>query len=305
MAKIVTITNPLTGQPAQVDQLDHTAQQIDDGLNIARNVSNQNLLDNWYLPNPVNQRGITTNWTSGYGPDRWLTYTPINAEISSAGLTLHMTGGTTGVIAQILEEFLFNELVGKVCTFSVLFADGTMRSGSAQVSPSETTLFISDYPAFGQCYLQKSRALQIYFTQERTIKAAKLELGSQQTLAHQEDGNWVLNEMPNYADMLERCQYYSDLPTTWAPMTFYVADFIVFTVKTHRKMRVNLNSANVTLDSSKLEMHSNGAAQSGFTFSVYGGGDDFILVKAAKSGHGLSNAMLIVNNGGIYANANM
>ena len=30
MAKITTITNPLTGQPAQVDHLDHTAQQIDD-----------------------------------------------------------------------------------------------------------------------------------------------------------------------------------------------------------------------------------------------------------------------------------
>lgn len=32
MAKITTVTNPLTGQPAQVDQLDHTAQQIDDGV---------------------------------------------------------------------------------------------------------------------------------------------------------------------------------------------------------------------------------------------------------------------------------
>ena len=42
MAKITTITNPLTGQPAQVDQLDHTAQQIDDGLNIVRGVSNPN-----------------------------------------------------------------------------------------------------------------------------------------------------------------------------------------------------------------------------------------------------------------------
>ena len=30
MAQIVTITNPLTGQPAQVDQLEHTAQEIDD-----------------------------------------------------------------------------------------------------------------------------------------------------------------------------------------------------------------------------------------------------------------------------------
>ena len=32
MAKITTITNPLTGQPAQVDQLEHTAQQIDDAI---------------------------------------------------------------------------------------------------------------------------------------------------------------------------------------------------------------------------------------------------------------------------------
>lgn len=32
MAKIVDITNPLTGQPAKVDQLDHTAQEIDDAI---------------------------------------------------------------------------------------------------------------------------------------------------------------------------------------------------------------------------------------------------------------------------------
>ena len=32
MAQIVTITNPLTGQPAQVDPLDHTAQEIDDAI---------------------------------------------------------------------------------------------------------------------------------------------------------------------------------------------------------------------------------------------------------------------------------
>ena len=35
MAKITTITNPLTGQPAQVDQLDHTAQEIDDAIALA------------------------------------------------------------------------------------------------------------------------------------------------------------------------------------------------------------------------------------------------------------------------------
>ena len=32
MSQIVTITNPITGQPAQVDQLEHTAQEIDDAI---------------------------------------------------------------------------------------------------------------------------------------------------------------------------------------------------------------------------------------------------------------------------------
>lgn len=42
-----------------------------------------------------------------------------------------------------------------------------------------------------------------------TVKAVKLELGSQQTLAHQDaDGNWVLNEIPDYGEQLRRCQRY-------------------------------------------------------------------------------------------------
>ena len=66
MAKITTITNPLTGQPAQVDQLDHTAQQIDDAIaralpggaidSVLSAKPNPNLLDNWYFGNPVDQR---------------------------------------------------------------------------------------------------------------------------------------------------------------------------------------------------------------------------------------------------------
>ena len=41
------------------------------------------------------------------------------------------------------------------------------------------------------------------------ILAVKLELGSQQTLAHQDDnGNWQLNEIPDYGEQLARCQRY-------------------------------------------------------------------------------------------------
>jgi hypothetical protein len=45
------------------------------------------------------------------------------------------------------------------------------------------------------------------------LVAVKLELGSVQTLAHQDvDGNWVLNEIPNYAEQLAICSQYD--PTT-------------------------------------------------------------------------------------------
>ena len=44
------------------------------------------------------------------------------------------------------------------------------------------------------------------------IIAAKLELGTTQTLAHQENGVWQLNEIPNYADMLARCQWHQWVP---------------------------------------------------------------------------------------------
>ena len=44
---------------------------------------------------------------------------------------------------------------------------------------------------------------------EVIVYAVKLELGSQQTLAHQDaDGNWILNEIPDYGEQLRRCQRY-------------------------------------------------------------------------------------------------
>ena len=179
MAKITTITNPLTGQPAQVDQLEHTAQQIDDGLNIARGVSNPNLLDNWYFANPVNQRNVSgTIDAVGYFLDRWKLVSG-SVTIGSNGITLN------GTIVQILET-----AVGTDVTASALTTEGVVVAS----------------------YDNNSKTISLTGTGQ-TFVAAKLELGSQQTLAHQDaDGNWVLNEIPNYGEQLRRCQryYYRD-----------------------------------------------------------------------------------------------
>lgn len=311
-----TVITPFQGTDSfSTATFNNRISQINTGFSY---ISNPNLLDNWYFGNPVNQRGQTSYTGVGYGIDRWKMTGDGNPNLILGDNYITYNGVGNTNLAQDVEgkfagktltlSFLLKDPVN--CMIAIRKPDWNVFSGFAIRGDSGlysvTATIPNDYTEDRIRLTLCAGASGESVAHSAGIFASKLELGSQQTLAHQdESGNWVLNEIPNYADMLERCQYYSDLPTTWAPMTFYVADFIVFTVKTHRKMRVNLGDANVTLDSSKLAVHSMGAAQTGFSFSVYGGGDDYVLIKAAKTGHGLSTAMLTVENGGVYANANM
>ena len=53
----------------------------------------------------------------------------------------------------------------------------------------------------------------------------KLELGSTQTLAHKENGVWVLNEIPDYQTELLKCQRYYQLFRTSTLRPTYGADY--------------------------------------------------------------------------------
>ena len=175
MATIVEMINPLTGLPEQVDKLDHTAQEIDDAVGLAPQLSNPNLLDNWYFGNPVNQRNVSgTIDTVGYFLDRWKLVSG-SVTIGSNGITLN------GTIAQILET-----AVGAEVTASALTTEGVVAAS----------------------YDNNSKTISLTGTGQ-TFIAAKLELCSTQTLAHQdENGVWVLNEIPDYGEQLRKCQRY-------------------------------------------------------------------------------------------------
>lgn len=179
MATIVEMINPLTGLPEQVDKLDHTAQEIDDAVDLAPQLSNPNLLDNWYFGNPVNQRNVSgTIDAVGYFLDRWKLVSG-SVTIGSNGITLN------GTIVQILEK-----AVGTDVTASALTTKGVVAAS----------------------YDNNSKKISLTGTGQ-TFVAAKLELGSTQTLAHRENGVWVLNEIPDYGEQLARCQrYYQVIP---------------------------------------------------------------------------------------------
>ena len=187
----------------------------------------RNLLDNWYFGAPVNQRGKTVYSGAGYGIDRW------KAEAVTPNVTTIKDGyielSQNALISQLLEEPY--SLCGKQVTVSALTTTG-LYSATATVPSKEELSAITTDETIGVSYfavngnstgyvcLQHSKEhttkvmLRAYSGYTVGVIAVKLELGSQQTLAHQENGVWVLNELPDYGDELTKCMRYLQIIST-------------------------------------------------------------------------------------------
>ena len=193
------------------------------------NVVRPNLLHNWYFANCVNQRGQTEYLSTGYTVDGWkimtadTSVTVSRQEDGENRVTLRSTGSVIGVLRQVIENH--NELLGKTITISVLLSDGSFASKTGTV-PSQ---FPADDASVAAAILDKDGSgrycalfigsagslfvnLKVPPGGEMTVAAVKLELGSVQTMAHQDSsGKWVLNEIPDYGTELAKCQRYYQL----------------------------------------------------------------------------------------------
>ena len=149
-------------------------------------LSKPNLLDNWYFlygqvinndyseigTFPVNQRGQQSYSTAGsFIFDRW--------KLNSGSVTINQNGILlNGEIQQKLEHS-----VGLPVKATALLSDGTIMSAS---------------------YDDNLRIFKLSAT-NKTIVAAKLEVGTVQTLARKSGSTYILNDVPNYCDALQRC----------------------------------------------------------------------------------------------------
>lgn len=167
---------------------------------------NPNLLDNWYFGRPVNQRGKSEYTGSGYTVDRWTAKEGV-VSLSSSGLTLQ----NSTWLDQIIENLIEN----RIYTISLLTANGVLLAGTGLLNKDSFIsvridgggyIDISYHADVSGYYVELARADA---AQPLSILAAKLELGPTQTLAHLENGNWVLNEIPKYEDVLSNCQRYA------------------------------------------------------------------------------------------------
>lgn len=200
----------------------------EDKLSFNPGMVNPNILHNWYFVGggsqqgggqfPVNQRG-QTSYGVGYGIDRWRATAQPAVNVNDDSISL----GTTGTAAYFFQRI--ENPIKATYTASVLVRNPNNASGRLSLrSTNETTVL------FTQVLFEKSTNFKLYTltitvdpaeydgtlsfmltnpsAASYDILAAKLELGDTQTLAHLENGVWVLNEIPDYGEELAKCQRY-------------------------------------------------------------------------------------------------
>lgn len=203
------------------------------------NKPNRNLLDNWYFVGggsqqgggqfPINQRGETSYTSPGYIIDRWDTS---NGSVTLSADCIKITNANNiealWWIRQLFEQDRF--LVGTTLTVSALVKVSPSTPFEVVLQTTQTTAWsgfayapktgkyelvsytttLAETPVwsvgFGLVTHAGANTGNADFIE---VKALKVEFGPTQTLAHQdEDGNWVLNEIPDYGEELAKCQRY-------------------------------------------------------------------------------------------------
>lgn len=139
-----------------------------------------------------------------YTVDRWHLTSDGVLTVEDEGIRL-----TSGALFEPFEYELSSSLKGKTVTYSFFFADNTLVTKSAVIPSAwgnwDSLIEIGDIQLIG---LESGKRIWARYSSTTTAIAAKLELGSTQTLAHKEGDKWVLNEIPDFGEQLARCQRY-------------------------------------------------------------------------------------------------
>ena len=175
--------------------------------------SNQNLLDNVYFADPINQRGQMEYAANGYTIDRWV----LDCQNNDGSITLDADGilfhggqemNNWSLFTQRIERlapgiYTLSFLVDDHTKLVQIYADGinaglSFNSNLCSIQVNNTSERINHIVGI---HVKSGETVKIY--------GAKLELGTQQTLAHKEGDTWVLNDpQPNKALELAKCQRY-------------------------------------------------------------------------------------------------
>lgn len=159
----------------------------------------------------INQRNFSSdNWTSGYGPDGW---------ISTGAGSLEYSGGPVKTNNQYLHQYYEpGEIDAGIYTFSAFCTDNVFIElgyfGGSKVSATSTN-FDNGFASItveiteGMVDAVKKGYLYVLCKNNGTISWVKLEKSPFQTLAYKDSsGNWHPLDAIDYGAELARCQRY-------------------------------------------------------------------------------------------------
>ena len=181
--------------------------------------SNPNLLLNWYFRNPVNRNGMIEYAAANFCIDRWYLYKGI-CTVGNGCITLTPTSSNA---FQFYQDVKRDVVRAKTVTFSVLSATYGLVSTVCQIPESgtfdtanvETADFYIDALATSNDVVYFRIIGKTHDTPVDII-AVKLELGSHQTLARQNDaGEWEIIDPPDYDLQYALCSLYSPITGEW------------------------------------------------------------------------------------------
>lgn len=209
MSKIY-LQEKLVGEPGQVVGFDADGKAVVED-NIGQGGIGVNLHDNWYFRAPINQLGNTSYTAAGYTIDRWILSNPGQGiTLGDDGITVLSAGAG---FSQRMEGIAV--YAGQPITLSMLLADGTLHAGTVATIEwaleTPQTAFDDDVMS---CTITQiaTDVCEVTYTMKAAglvLVAAKMELGTVQTLARQEGDAWVINNPPpKFAEELVNCRRY-------------------------------------------------------------------------------------------------
>ncbi len=240
--------DPYLGNPVAISQGGTNAKTPQEALYTLGCSVRPNLLDNWYFVGggidgklPINQRGLSkylSMYNNKYGIDRWFGLTMWGSV--EASQTLELDGlvvastplqsypDAWGGIWQKIDDL--QDYIGQTATLSIYATDIETADASQVQSPNlvacnESTGFLHYTPIKNNTVTSMSFEItekiemvgvQVYsgttHSNSLKIKAIKLEIGDNQTLARQlQDGSWLFLEKPDYTTELLKSQRYYQL----------------------------------------------------------------------------------------------
>ena len=266
---------------------------------------NPNLLDNWYLGRPIDQRGEGSYSGNTYTVDRWYSsntrgvvtvgngYTRLAANSSGTAFLRQRTENSYDIGTDLTVSAIIRGNTSGYIAGTIADLDGTNEvTGStyfkAFTATNDWTLYtftfsVTEAGKYPQIAIRNDNSSGTGYLD---IKAAKMELGKVQTLAFQnENGAWVLNDpIPNASVELAKCQRYQIPIARYfrEPFCAVSANYVDASFPLPVTLR-----ATPEIIGEGLTVYAP-SAQTDFTFSVAAVSPNTIRIRATKNAHGFS-----------------